>query len=354
MVDPDAFGLTCDERAAALGAENIDTRKYYDPPVHRQTAYRRYADGRPLPNTEWLAADSLSLPIWPNMENSTAPGVCRAVSRLYGVVTGCTQGTEVEIAEALRMCRRGPTLIERVRGSGHLTGRWAKPQNSPWSVPSSFRKGRAFMSTAIFHIRMRYDSGHQQLHGITKYFRKAVSITPDIYLRALADAVMVNAALVLALALRYLWIVGVEDMVARRHEILLDHTRIFLVCSLPLTLVALAAFCHNGLYTRGRAYQGRYKALIITQAVSYVYLIFGLAVLVVRAVSFPRSVIFLSWGLTLVMLVGARLWSRLWADMIRMHEPTSPRGPEGPASLGYRRRRVHWLGVAAQAPGHRL
>ena len=182
------------------------------------------------------------------------------------------------------------------------------------------------MNTATLHIRMRYDSGRQQLHGITKYFRKAVSITPDIYLRALADAVMVNAALVLALALRYLWIVGVEDMVATRHEILLDHTRIFLVCSLPLTLVALAAFYANGLYTRGRAYQGRYKALIVTQAVSYVYLIFGLAVLVVRAVSFPRSVLFLSWGLTLVMLVGARLWSRLWADMIRMHEPTSPPG----------------------------
>jgi len=83
VVDPDAFGLTRDELAAALGAENIDTRKYYDPPVHRQTAYRHYADGRPLPNTEWLAAGSLSLPIWSNMENSTALGVCRAVSRLY-------------------------------------------------------------------------------------------------------------------------------------------------------------------------------------------------------------------------------------------------------------------------------
>ena len=83
VVDPDAFGLTRDELATALDAENIDTRKYYDPPVHRQTAYRRYADGRPLPNTEWLAAGSLSLPIGSNMENSTALDACRAVSRLY-------------------------------------------------------------------------------------------------------------------------------------------------------------------------------------------------------------------------------------------------------------------------------
>jgi nucleoside-diphosphate-sugar epimerase len=137
---------------------------------------------------------------------------------------------------------------------------------------------------------------------------------------------MINAALVLALMLHYLWIVGVEDMVATGHEILLDHTRIFLVSSLPLTLVALVAFYTSGFYTRGRAYQGRYKALIVTQGVGIAYLIFGLAVLIVRAVSFPRSVLFLSWGLTLVMLVGARLWSRLWADMIRMHEPTSPPG----------------------------
>ena len=127
------------------------------------------------------------------------------------------------------------------------------------------------MSTATSHIRMRYNSGRQQLHGITKYFRKAVSITPDIYFRVLADAVMVNAALVLALALRYLWIVGVEDMVTTRHEIFLDHTRIFLVCSLPLTLVALATFYASGFYTRGRAYQGRYKALIVARTVSLAY-----------------------------------------------------------------------------------
>ena len=37
-VDPEQFGLTRDGLAHALKAEGIDTRKYFDPPVHRQFA----------------------------------------------------------------------------------------------------------------------------------------------------------------------------------------------------------------------------------------------------------------------------------------------------------------------------
>jgi len=82
-VDPDAFGLTRDELALALADHNIDTRKYYEPPVHRQTAYRAYADGRALPNTEWLSLHSLSLPIWSHMSDQVALGICSAVRDIY-------------------------------------------------------------------------------------------------------------------------------------------------------------------------------------------------------------------------------------------------------------------------------
>lgn len=82
-VDPGAFGLTRDELAVALADHNVDTRKYYEPPVHRQTAYRTYYDGRPLPNTEWLSAHSLSLPIWSNMSDQVALGICSAVRAIY-------------------------------------------------------------------------------------------------------------------------------------------------------------------------------------------------------------------------------------------------------------------------------
>jgi dTDP-4-amino-4,6-dideoxygalactose transaminase len=83
-IDPDAFGLNRDQLAIALAAENIDTRKYYDPPVHRQTAYRQFAPPlEKLPNTHLLAARSLSLPIWSHMMDAVVLDVCRAIERIH-------------------------------------------------------------------------------------------------------------------------------------------------------------------------------------------------------------------------------------------------------------------------------
>jgi dTDP-4-amino-4,6-dideoxygalactose transaminase len=82
-IDPLAYGLRRDEVAQALALENIDTRKYYDPPVHRQTAYQQYYQGQPLPHTDWLAAHSLSLPIWSNMRSEVALGISEALTRLH-------------------------------------------------------------------------------------------------------------------------------------------------------------------------------------------------------------------------------------------------------------------------------
>ncbi|GAC1510638.1 MAG: aminotransferase class I/II-fold pyridoxal phosphate-dependent enzyme [Chloroflexota bacterium] len=82
-VDPDRFGATRDALADALRAENIDTRKYYDPPVHLHTAYRQYWSGEALPHTERLAQRSLSLPLWSNIQEETVHRVCSAVQRVW-------------------------------------------------------------------------------------------------------------------------------------------------------------------------------------------------------------------------------------------------------------------------------
>lgn len=83
-IEADAFGLTRDELSSALSAENIDNRRYYDPPVHRQTAYRGFADGSVrLDNTEYLASNSLSLPIWTNMQPEVSTSICEAIRRIY-------------------------------------------------------------------------------------------------------------------------------------------------------------------------------------------------------------------------------------------------------------------------------
>jgi dTDP-4-amino-4,6-dideoxygalactose transaminase len=82
-IDPVAFGMNRDILARALTAENIDTRKYYQPPAHRQFAYCQYYDEVPLPNTEWLSTHSLSLPIWSNMSSEITSGICEAINRIH-------------------------------------------------------------------------------------------------------------------------------------------------------------------------------------------------------------------------------------------------------------------------------
>jgi len=77
-VTEDEFGLSRDELAIALADANIDARKYYDPPVHSQSAYRRFMRGS-LPITDQLARECLSLPIWSEMEEEILDRVCSVV-----------------------------------------------------------------------------------------------------------------------------------------------------------------------------------------------------------------------------------------------------------------------------------
>jgi dTDP-4-amino-4,6-dideoxygalactose transaminase len=82
-IDPTAFGLGRDAIILALFAENIDSRRYYDPPVHRQTAYRNYFNGGPLPHTDWLSSHSISLPMWTDMDPEVSLRICEAFQRIH-------------------------------------------------------------------------------------------------------------------------------------------------------------------------------------------------------------------------------------------------------------------------------
>ena len=76
--------MSRDLLAEALRAENIDTRKYYDPACHRMMAFRRYlAPERELPATERLSAKCLSLPIWSMMEDEMASKICSAIEMIH-------------------------------------------------------------------------------------------------------------------------------------------------------------------------------------------------------------------------------------------------------------------------------
>lgn len=85
ILDPDGFGLTRDQLHHALHAENIETRCYYDPPLHRQSVNAdllpRY-EGR-LPHTDRMAKNSLTLPLFSHMTGEALDGVCIAIERLF-------------------------------------------------------------------------------------------------------------------------------------------------------------------------------------------------------------------------------------------------------------------------------
>ena len=80
-VDPEGFGATRDDLRRALALRGIETRAYYDPPCHRQVAFRHFHEGRDdLPVTDMLSARSLSLPIGPHVDAAVIDEVCQTIA----------------------------------------------------------------------------------------------------------------------------------------------------------------------------------------------------------------------------------------------------------------------------------
>jgi dTDP-4-amino-4,6-dideoxygalactose transaminase len=80
-IDPIRFGMTRDSVRRALTARGIETRTYYDPPCHRQTAYERFHDRtRILATTDVLSARSVSLPIGAHVDEAVVEEVCDVIA----------------------------------------------------------------------------------------------------------------------------------------------------------------------------------------------------------------------------------------------------------------------------------
>ncbi len=75
-IRPEVSGFTRDHLAAKLLEENIETKKYFHPPLHRQKLYQEY--GAHLPLTEKVSAGVLSLPIYESMTDEDVERVLSA------------------------------------------------------------------------------------------------------------------------------------------------------------------------------------------------------------------------------------------------------------------------------------
>jgi FlaA1/EpsC-like NDP-sugar epimerase/dTDP-4-amino-4,6-dideoxygalactose transaminase len=65
-VESDELGIDRNQLVAVLATEGIDTRNYFDPPVHRQQAYEGEAAVH-LPTTDAVSRSIVSLPIYPDL-----------------------------------------------------------------------------------------------------------------------------------------------------------------------------------------------------------------------------------------------------------------------------------------------
>jgi nucleoside-diphosphate-sugar epimerase len=161
---------------------------------------------------------------------------------------------------------------------------------------------------------------------VSTWFKKALSFQGIV--RMLADAVMVNLALVLSLAARLLWIIASENNASgiQYRTTFWHYESVYINNAWVLTLICFIVFTLSGFYTYGRFYRGRYKTLIVFQAVSLAYLIFGFLTYLAQSnflgnlsqlLNFPRGALVLAWALSTAMMVAARGWATIWARIIR-------------------------------------
>jgi dTDP-4-amino-4,6-dideoxygalactose transaminase len=87
-VDGQTFGLNATALARTLEAVGIQTRRYYDPPVHAMHAYRSLGIRGSLRVTEASAPQVLSLPMWSEMPDDAVDRVADAIKRIHEHVAG--------------------------------------------------------------------------------------------------------------------------------------------------------------------------------------------------------------------------------------------------------------------------
>ncbi|MDA7950691.1 MAG: NAD-dependent epimerase/dehydratase family protein [Pirellulaceae bacterium] len=145
-----------------------------------------------------------------------------------------------------------------------------------------------------------------------------LSITRGLVLRLLADGVLLQSALVLALIV---WAfvdasLGFADSNTLSENII-GYFRWYRMSTIPLTLLCLVIFYLNGFYTFGLYYQSRYKTLVLLQAVIQSFALYGFLSYLMEVVLFPRPALVLAAIFSFAILAGARFWIKIWKETIQ-------------------------------------
>lgn len=81
LIEPSAFGVRNSDVQRYLLANDVESKIYFHPPIHRQSLYAALAANADVPNTEWLCERILCLPLTAHLDAGDVAHVCTLVKR---------------------------------------------------------------------------------------------------------------------------------------------------------------------------------------------------------------------------------------------------------------------------------
>jgi nucleoside-diphosphate-sugar epimerase len=151
---------------------------------------------------------------------------------------------------------------------------------------------------------------------------RSIHLTQQMMVRVVSDALLINFSILAALAIRFFYMVAVEvGGSISVSQLFWNYSKAYRNGAWLLTIISLGVFYLSGFYTYGRAYRGRYKALVVAQAVSLSYLLFGFfQYFVGESLQLPRGALVLAWLTTMCLSIAARVWSLLWRNVVNAEQ----------------------------------
>jgi dTDP-4-amino-4,6-dideoxygalactose transaminase len=83
VIDPRHAGLTSAHVYKELIKEKIQAKRYFAPPVHKQEAYKKYAQGVSLKKTDELSENILCLPFYSHIQEKDIIAICKSVKKIF-------------------------------------------------------------------------------------------------------------------------------------------------------------------------------------------------------------------------------------------------------------------------------
>ncbi len=81
-VDKEKFGIYRDELLKELKKNNIESKVYFYPPLHKKMVYKKYMS-IPLPATDFVSSRIISLPLYSHMPEGYVKKVCSVIINLH-------------------------------------------------------------------------------------------------------------------------------------------------------------------------------------------------------------------------------------------------------------------------------